>query len=62
MTGTACTTAVERDASITVFDFDDASGAITQLQRIGSLPAAFGSAPWAAEIRIAPDGRHPVHQ
>jgi 6-phosphogluconolactonase len=48
----------ELDASVAVFAFDARSGNACMLQRVGSLPPAFSGAPWAAEIRLAPDGRH----
>ena len=48
----------ELDASVAVFAFDGANGGTTALQRIGTLPSGFDGAPWAAEIRIAADGRH----
>jgi 6-phosphogluconolactonase len=48
----------ELDASIAAFDFDAASGGIQPLQRVDSLPPGFDGEPWAAELRIATDGRH----
>ncbi len=48
----------ELDASVAVFGFDAASGAIEPRQRVETAPPGLDGAPWAAEIRIAADGRH----
>ncbi|MGL6112790.1 MAG: lactonase family protein, partial [Rubrivivax sp.] len=48
----------ELDASIATYGFDAACGSIQPLQRIDSLPPGFDGEPWAAELRIAADGRH----
>lgn len=49
----------ELDASISVFSHAPGRGADRPLQRVDTLPPGFETgAPWAAEIRITPDGRH----
>lgn len=48
----------ELDASIDVFAFDHQQGTLRPLQTVGTLPAGFSGAPWAADIHITPDGRH----
>ncbi|TXL73205.1 lactonase family protein [Vineibacter terrae] len=47
----------ELDASIDVFAYDTASGQLTALQTLSALPPGFSGKPWAADIRITPDGR-----
>ncbi|TFZ04534.1 lactonase family protein [Ramlibacter rhizophilus] len=47
----------ELDAGIDVFSCEPATGALTALQRVSCLPAGFSGEPWAAELRLSPDGR-----
>lgn len=47
----------ELDASVALYGIESTTGATMALQRIGSLPPGFSGAPWAAEIRLSPDGR-----
>jgi len=48
----------ELDASIARFDYDAASAGLAPRQRVFILPPGFDGEPWAAELRLAPDGRH----
>lgn len=47
----------ELDASLDRFEVDRASGALVHRQTIPELPPGFSGDPWAAEIRLTPDGR-----
>lgn len=47
----------ERDSSISVFKRDPASGALTQLQKVPTLPDGFDGKNATAEIRIHPNER-----
>lgn len=47
----------ELDATVTAFAFDAAAGTLAPLQTISALPPDFSGKPWAAEIRVSPDGR-----
>ena len=47
----------ELDAAIDVLAFDAASGTLRTLQTLSSLPGDFSGAPWAADLRLTPDGR-----
>jgi 6-phosphogluconolactonase len=59
----------ELDASVYVFDYDAASGSLTELQTISALPANFSGPPFgmpgvstnggpkAADLHVSPDGR-----
>lgn len=47
----------ELDASLDVFAWDGASGALRPLQRTTTLPAGFTGKPWAADMHLSPDGR-----
>lgn len=47
----------EMGGSVTAFDYDAASGALTAFQTISTLPADFSGLKWNAEIRVRPDGR-----
>ena len=47
----------ELDASIDRFAFDAAAGRLTLEQSVSILPPGFSGKPWAAELRITPDGR-----
>jgi len=48
----------ELDASLYVFDYDAARGSLRELQRTSALPLGFAGKPWAADLHLAPDGRH----
>jgi 6-phosphogluconolactonase len=48
----------ELDASLAVFDYDAARGTLREVQRTSSLPPGFAGKPWAADLHLAPDGRH----
>jgi len=48
----------ELDASLYVFDYDAASGSLRERQRASALPPGFIGKPWAADLHLAPDGRH----
>ena len=48
----------ELDGSIDVFAFDDTRGALLLEQTISIMPEGFVAAPWTAELRLTPDGRH----
>ncbi|MEO5695708.1 MAG: lactonase family protein [Burkholderiaceae bacterium] len=48
----------ELDASVAVFGFDADSGALDLRQRVDTAPPGLDGEPWAAEIRIAANGRH----
>lgn len=47
----------ELDASVDAFSVDAASGALGHRQTVSALPPGFAGAPWAAELRLTPDGR-----
>jgi 6-phosphogluconolactonase len=40
------------------FDFDAARGSLREVQRTSALPPGFAGKPWAADLHLAPDGRH----
>lgn len=46
----------ELDSTITAFTFDPASGAISELQTISTLPAGFGGVNHPAEVLVHPSG------
>ena len=48
----------ELDASVYVFDYDVARGSLREVQRTSALPPGFAGKPWAADLHLAPDGRH----
>jgi 6-phosphogluconolactonase len=48
----------ELDASLAVFDYDAARGTLREVQRTSALPPGFAGKPWAADLHLAPDGRH----
>lgn len=48
----------ELDASLAVFDYDAARGTLREVQRVSALPPGFAGKPWAADLHLAPDGRH----
>ncbi len=47
----------EMGGSVTVFDYDAATGALTAKQTISTLPADFAGLKWNAEVRVHPNGR-----
>ena len=47
----------ELDASVNAYVFDGASGTLEEQQSISALPPGFQGKPWAADIRVTPDGR-----
>ncbi|MGJ7507703.1 lactonase family protein [Variovorax sp. GT1P44] len=47
----------ELDAAIDVLAFDSATGTLSTLQTVDSLPPAFSGAPWASDLHLTPDGR-----
>ena len=44
--------------SITVFDYDSATGALTEKQTIPTLPKDFTGTSYCADLKITPDGRY----
>ena len=48
----------ELDAALYVFDYDAARGTLREVQRSSALPIGFAGKPWAADLHLAPDGRH----
>jgi 6-phosphogluconolactonase len=46
----------ELDASVAAFGIDAGTGRTSPMQVISSLPPGFAGEPWAAEIRLLPDG------
>lgn len=47
----------ELDATLYVFDYDPAKGALTQKQVIEALPAGYTGKVWAADLHLTPDGK-----
>lgn len=47
----------ELDGTVDRFDFDPVRGHLTPRQTINILPRDFALKPWAAELRLTPDGR-----
>jgi 6-phosphogluconolactonase len=47
----------ELDASIDVLEIDAVTGQLRTLQTVATAPPGFAGQPWAAEIRLTPDGR-----
>jgi 6-phosphogluconolactonase len=47
----------ELDAGIDVLAFDRERGTLSALQTVSALPPGFSGEPWAAELRLTPDGR-----
>ncbi len=47
----------ELDASVSLFDYEPASGRLALRQTVSALPPGFEGKPWAADIRATPDGR-----
>ena len=47
----------ELDCSIDSFDFSAETGRLTLRHSVNALPAEFSGKPWAAELRMTPDGR-----
>ena len=48
----------ELDAALYVFDHNAAQGTLREVQRTSALPPGFAGKPWAADLHLAPDGRH----
>lgn len=48
----------ELDGSIDLLDFDSTTGKLTLRESVSLLPHGFTDQPWAAELRMSPDGRH----
>ena len=48
----------ELDASLYVYAWDGARGALRELQRTTTLPAGFAAKPWAADLHLTPDGKY----
>ena len=44
--------------SVTVFDYAQASGALTERQTISTLPAGFKGTSYCADVKVTPDGKH----
>lgn len=47
----------ELDASLDVLAFDAASGTLSAVETVSTLPTGFSGKPWAADIHVTPDGR-----
>ena len=47
----------ELDGQIALFDFDVTCGRLTLKHSVSLLPSGFSESPWAAELRLTPDGR-----
>jgi 6-phosphogluconolactonase len=47
----------ELDASVDVFVLDAQRGTLSPVQSVTMLPPGFSGEPWAAELRLTPDGR-----
>ena len=47
----------EHDAAIDMFTVDPTRGTLTLAQTTPSLPSGFADKPWAADLRLTPDGR-----
>ncbi|MDQ6880642.1 MAG: beta-propeller fold lactonase family protein [Pseudomonadota bacterium] len=47
----------ELDAGVDVLAYDARRGTLAPLQTVTALPAGFSGEPWAAELRLTPDGR-----
>lgn len=48
----------ELDGSLAVYDYDAARGALREVQRTTAMPSGFTGKAWAADLHLAPDGRH----
>lgn len=48
----------ELDAWVHVLAFDAATGALSLLQSLPTLPPGFAGSAWAADLHLSPDGRH----
>jgi len=49
----------ELDGSVSVHPFDAATGTVRpSVQQLSALPAGFAGKPWAADLKLTPDGRH----
>lgn len=47
----------ELDSTITVYAYDDARGALRELQSVSTLPEGFSGESHTAEVRVAPSGK-----
>lgn len=47
----------ELDASVDVFALDAGRGTLSPVQTVSTLPPGFAGEPWAAELRLTPDGQ-----
>ncbi|MBS0344686.1 MAG: lactonase family protein, partial [Proteobacteria bacterium] len=47
----------ELDAAVDVLAFDAATGTLSRLQTVDSLPPGFSGEPWASDLHLTPDGR-----
>lgn len=47
----------ELNSSITAYNYDAASGALTGIESVSTLPQGFGGANTCADIHVSPDGR-----
>ena len=47
----------ELDATITAYSLEPQTGALREIQRIGTLPESFQGNPSAADLHLSPDGR-----
>ena len=48
----------ELDAALYVYDYDATQGTLREVQRTSALPPGFSGKPWAADLHMAPGGRH----
>ncbi len=44
--------------SVTVFDYDAATGALAERQTVSTLPDGFTGTSYCADVKVTPDGRH----
>jgi len=47
----------ELDASLEVYALDTGRGTLALTQTVATLPSGFAGVPWAADLRVTPDGR-----
>lgn len=47
----------ELDATLVAFDYDAATGRLSQRAAVDSLPAGYGGRRWGADVRVHPSGR-----
>ena len=48
----------EMASTLGVYDYDSATGALSETQTIDTLPADYDAIRWAAEVLVSPDGRY----